>query len=197
MDALLRQSMSMCPFLKKTSPATLRTLSTSTTPARHVSPGGGSISNLQVLARRCPVMGKAIAVQAAKTGHCGFNGVFGGTRAYGGYGSKAKLHTTRAKHASVAENMLRRENQGVPVYRAIHWGFDTDKEQRRSLNPLNLLPRLIEMPLFLVLDLHPLPPANLTTKDSTIMSLTRSIKTTRIATSTTSIALPVNSLKPI
>ena len=67
------------------------------------------MSNLQVLARRCPVMGKAMAVQAAKTGNCGLNGVFGGTRAYGG---KAKIHTTRTQHASVAADMLRRNDQG-------------------------------------------------------------------------------------
>ena len=114
MDALLRQSRSMCPFLNKTSPATLRTLSTSTTAAaRHVSPGGGSMSNLQVLARRCPVMGKAMAVQASKTGNCGLNGVFGGTRAYGG---KAKIHTTRAQRASVAADMLRRNEQRMSPF---------------------------------------------------------------------------------
>ena len=67
------------------------------------------MSNLQVLARRCPVMGKAMAVQSAKTGQCGLNGVFGGTRAYGG---KAKIHTTGKQHASVASNMMRREQNG-------------------------------------------------------------------------------------
>ncbi|KAF3930078.1 hypothetical protein ABW19_dt0204975 [Dactylella cylindrospora] len=66
MEALLRQSKSVCPFLKKTSPSTLRALSTSTS---HV-PGiaGGKMSNLQILARRCPVMGKALAVQSARNG---------------------------------------------------------------------------------------------------------------------------------
>ncbi|MCJ1257933.1 mitochondrial 5-aminolevulinate synthase [Lignoscripta atroalba] len=102
MDALLRQSRSMCPFLQKTSPATLRSLSTST---RHVSSGGGTISNLQVLARRCPVMGKAMAVQSAKSSNAGLGGVFGGVRAYGG---KAKLHTTRGQQATVDTDPLRR-----------------------------------------------------------------------------------------
>ena len=106
MDALLRQSRSMCPFLNKTSPATLRSLSTST---RHVSPGGGTISNLQVLGRRCPVMGKALAVQSARTGNTGLNGVFGGTRAYSG---KAGLHTSRAQHATVDTGVLRRDVNG-------------------------------------------------------------------------------------
>jgi len=106
MEALLRQSRSMCPFLNKTSPATLRSLSTTT---RHASPGGGSMSNLQVLARRCPVMGKAMAVQSAKTGNCGLNGVFGGVREYGG---KAKIHTSRAHQASVAPDVVRPKNDG-------------------------------------------------------------------------------------
>ena len=56
------------------------------------------MSNLQLLARRCPVMGKAMAMQMAKTGNIGLNGAFGGARAYSG---KAKLHTTRAQHAVV------------------------------------------------------------------------------------------------
>lgn len=68
------------------------------------------MSNLQVLARRCPVMGKAMAVQTAKSGKCGLNGVFGGVRAYGG---KAKIHTSRAHQASVAPNLIRREEDGM------------------------------------------------------------------------------------
>ena len=94
----------MCPFLNKTSPATLRSLSTTT---RHVSPGGGTMSNLQVLARRCPVMGKAMAVQSGKTSNNPLNGVFGGVRAYGG---KAKMHTSRTRHAQVAPDVLKNEN---------------------------------------------------------------------------------------
>ena len=73
------------------------------------------MSNLQVLARRCPVMGKAMVVQSSKSGHCALNGVFGGTRAYGGYGGyggKAKMHTTRAQHANVATNMMKRDEHG-------------------------------------------------------------------------------------
>ncbi|KAK6542438.1 mitochondrial 5-aminolevulinate synthase [Orbilia ellipsospora] len=67
MEALLRQSRAVCPFLKKTSPSTLRALSTSTSTVQHA-PGiaGGKMSNLQILARRCPVMGKAMAVRSAR-----------------------------------------------------------------------------------------------------------------------------------
>ena len=116
MEALLKQSRSMCPFLNKTSPATLRSLSTTTTTTRHVSPGGGTMSNLQVLARRCPVMGKAINVQAAKTGTTPLNGVFGGVRAYGG---KAKIHTSRQQKASVASDMLRDRSHGISSHRVL------------------------------------------------------------------------------
>lgn len=70
------------------------------------------MSNLQVLARRCPVMGKAMVAQSSKTGHCALNGAFGGTRAYGGYGGKAKMHTTRAQHANVAINTLKGAEHG-------------------------------------------------------------------------------------
>ncbi|MCJ1275537.1 mitochondrial 5-aminolevulinate synthase [Puttea exsequens] len=112
METLLRQSRSMCPFLSKTSPATLRSLSTAT--ARHASPGGGTMSNLQVLARRCPVMGKAMTVQSAKNNKNVLSGVFGGTRAH--HGGKARIHTSRAHHASVEPEVVRREND-VPIHR--------------------------------------------------------------------------------
>ena len=57
-------------------------------------------------------MGKAMAVQSAKTGKVGLNGVFGGARAYGG---KAKLHTSRAHHATVDTGVLRRDTNGMVV----------------------------------------------------------------------------------
>ena len=109
METLLRQSRQMCPFLNKTSPATLRSLSTST---HRASPCGGTMSNLQVLARRCPMMGKAIAIQTAKTGSNGLAGVFGGARAYGTYSGKAKLHTSRVSNATVDYGVLRQRNNG-------------------------------------------------------------------------------------
>ncbi len=69
------------------------------------------MSNLQVLARRCPVMGKAMAAQSTKNGQCGLNGVFGGTRAYGG---KARMHTTGKQHANVATgNVIGSEQNGM------------------------------------------------------------------------------------
>lgn len=106
MEALLRQSRSMCPFLNKTPVKTLRSLSTATRP---ISPGGGTISNLQVIARRCPVMGKAMAVQSGKAGSPGLSGAFGCKRHYAG---KAKIHTTRAPDATVKIEPLRDLHKG-------------------------------------------------------------------------------------
>lgn len=65
------------------------------------------MSNLQVLARRCPMMGKAMAIQSAKTGNNALNGVFGGARAYGSRSGKAMLHTSRVNHATVDPGLLR------------------------------------------------------------------------------------------
>lgn len=69
------------------------------------------MSNLQVLARRCPIMGKAMAVQTAKSGNAPLGGVYGGIRAYHG---KANLHTTRSQRATVDSEMIR-PAQGEPV----------------------------------------------------------------------------------
>ncbi|THV48035.1 hypothetical protein BGAL_0272g00140 [Botrytis galanthina] len=112
MEAVLK-GRAMCPFLQKTSPATLRSLSTSTRP--HASPGGGSMSNLQTIAGRCPVMGKALAVQTAKAGKVGFGGVTAmkAIRAFSGKVStgKAKLHTSRSHEArAVEDTVFGREN---------------------------------------------------------------------------------------
>lgn len=73
MESLLSQSKRLCPFLKKTSPTTLRALSTSAAASNAAlvptsGPVGGAMSNLQVIARRCPVMSKALAVQSVRLG---------------------------------------------------------------------------------------------------------------------------------
>ena len=70
------------------------------------------MSNLQILGRRCPVMGKALAVQSAKTGYSGLGGVFGGTK---GYKSKASLHTTRASLATVNPGVFERHGDGESI----------------------------------------------------------------------------------
>ncbi|KAK7703943.1 mitochondrial 5-aminolevulinate synthase [Diaporthe eres] len=134
MDAVLRQSKAMCPFMKKASPATLRALSTSTRPAAKAtsSPCGGTMSRLQGLAYRCPVMGKALAVQSAKVGGISSTSGIAGlsTRsvstkhAHGsghahGHGprmSKRCLHSSRSNEARAVETPVipGREKAHVP-----------------------------------------------------------------------------------
>ena len=109
METLLNQSRAMCPFLKRTNPATLRSLSAAASPS--ASPGGGIISNLQIIARRCPVMSKALAVQSSRlasarpftTGSAGANfGNAHGVKAFNSSaGSTKNLHTTARDGASV------------------------------------------------------------------------------------------------
>lgn len=55
-------------------------------------------------------MGKALAVQSVKNSAFSLGGVFGGTR---GYKSKANMHTTGARHATVAPDVLQRPNAGM------------------------------------------------------------------------------------
>ncbi|PLN76744.1 mitochondrial 5-aminolevulinate synthase [Aspergillus taichungensis] len=79
MEALARRSLKMCPFLRRTVPATLRSLSTS--PSGH-----RASSSLQAIASRCPVMNKAMAVQSARVGR----------RLSGHRGNQARSHATLA-----------------------------------------------------------------------------------------------------
>ncbi|KAJ5775709.1 uncharacterized protein N7511_000720 [Penicillium nucicola] len=116
MEALLQQSRTMCPFLKRTSPTTLRTLSTATRPSS--SPGGGTMSNLQVLGRRCPVMSKALAVQSARLhGTKRFTscaaGVAGMQPLRVPTGKRA-LHTTGGHPASLASGGYEKNERGRP-----------------------------------------------------------------------------------
>lgn len=61
MESLLKQGKQVCPFLKRSSPATLRMLATSNSSAR-----GYRVSALTSAATQCPVIGKALAVQLRK-----------------------------------------------------------------------------------------------------------------------------------
>jgi 5-aminolevulinate synthase len=68
------------------------------------------MSNLQTIARRCPIMGKALAVQTAKSGKVGLGGVaaLGAIRAFSGKASagKARLHTSPQREARAVEDTL-------------------------------------------------------------------------------------------
>jgi len=119
METLLRQSRTVCPFLSKTSPATLRSLST-TAAGHDVSPGTGSMSNLQVLGRRCPIMGKALAVQSARIGNSTLAGAFGGVRAHHSRAHRAKLHTSTVKEAQAVDlEDLRAQQAPIPFPHAV------------------------------------------------------------------------------
>lgn len=109
MEAALRQSKAVCPFLKKTSPATLRALSTEAAPRNQVARlGGGVMSNLQVLGRRCPIMGQALMLQSAKGGRLPKMSGVAAIRAFSGkvIAGKAKLHTSAPKEARAMEGIL-------------------------------------------------------------------------------------------
>jgi 5-aminolevulinate synthase len=105
MDAVLRQSKAVCPFLKKASPATLRALSTATRPT--TSPCGGTMSKLQMLGQRCPVMGKAMAIQTARAGRPAMPPSAAVARlCTAAGGGKAKLHTSRPNGARAVDGAL-------------------------------------------------------------------------------------------
>lgn len=112
---MLQQSRAMCPFLKRTSPTTLRTLATATRP----SATGGTMSNLQVLARRCPVMSKALAVQSARMGGTKrFTSCAAGVSSIKPFKTstgKRALHTTGGHPASLAPGTYAKNEQGNSI----------------------------------------------------------------------------------
>ncbi|PQK12628.1 hypothetical protein BB8028_0003g12440 [Beauveria bassiana] len=111
MDSVLRQSKAMCPFLKAASPATLRAMSTTARP-RPSSPCGGTMSKLQVYAHRCPVMGKALAVQSSKYAS------LPAIRAFSGHAkpARASIHTSRNQEARAVETpFLNGRDNAAPV----------------------------------------------------------------------------------
>ncbi|EER27290.1 5-aminolevulinate synthase, mitochondrial precursor, putative [Coccidioides posadasii C735 delta SOWgp] len=113
MEALLQQSRSLCPFLSKTSPSTLRSLSTSTRPHAS-SPGGGTISNLQVIAKRCPIMSKALAVQSSRmAAGCPIKGL-GAAMRVSVHGKRA-MHTSAVRHANVRDEVNKKAQRVPPV----------------------------------------------------------------------------------
>jgi 5-aminolevulinate synthase len=128
MDTVLRQSKAMCPFLKTASPATLRAMSTAATPRPKAiaaaSPCGGTMSKLQVFAQRCPVMGKALAIQSARHGGgaavAGIRAMSGGkpssSNGAGNNSGKAAIHTSRVQGARTVDNPLYEGPAKTPVH---------------------------------------------------------------------------------
>lgn len=75
------------------------------------------MSNLQIIARRCPIMGKALAVQTAKAGKMGLGGA-AAIRTFSGRvnSGKAKLHTSRPYEARAVEGILVNEKGKCFIY---------------------------------------------------------------------------------
>jgi 5-aminolevulinate synthase len=80
------------------------------------------MSNLQVLASRCPIMGKALAVQSSRSANTALAGAFGGVRAYHAKVDRAKFHSASSKEAQVdvginrnTQGMLLRESRNGPI----------------------------------------------------------------------------------
>ena len=62
MESLLRQGKQVCPFLKRSSPASLKMLASSYSTTSY----GNRTSALTTAATHCPVIGKALLLQHAK-----------------------------------------------------------------------------------------------------------------------------------
>lgn len=77
------------------------------------------MSNLQVLARRCPVMSKALAVQSARmSGTKRFTSSAAGVptiKPFKAPTGKRALHTTGGHPASLARNTYEKNEQGNPI----------------------------------------------------------------------------------
>lgn len=122
MDSVLRQSKAVCPFLKKSSPATLRALSTVVRPQAAAtaasSPCGGTMSKLQLYANRCPIMGKAIAVRSAHYGRADMpkRSAVAGLRAFNSASKagRAGIHTSRPEGARLEDSLLGRTQVQPP-----------------------------------------------------------------------------------
>lgn len=105
MEAALRQSVAVCPFMKRTTPSQLRCLSSSSAPT-------GVMSRLQSYGSKCPVMGKAMSLQSRSgNASAAIRSVVGATaRSYHSKTSKADIHTSsQAKARAVDVNIIRNE----------------------------------------------------------------------------------------
>lgn len=75
------------------------------------------MSNLQIVARRCPVMGKALTVQSARAGDSALAGAFGGSRGYHSKVPRARLHTTRPNEAQAVDTSPLRKDRSTLFYK--------------------------------------------------------------------------------
>lgn len=96
------------------------------------------MSNLQTIARRCPVMGSAMAVQSAKTGGkvaFGAIAALKGIRGFSGKAStgKAKLHTSSTVEARPMDGILMGEKrESISRHISLRIITDTPQSPRSS-----------------------------------------------------------------
>src|SRR6266540_193414 len=71
MEAIVNHCKKACPFLHNSTTATLRKLSRMPAPAGSTSEAGGNVRTnaLTTMAQKCPVMGKAMAIQSKNYFH--------------------------------------------------------------------------------------------------------------------------------
>lgn len=96
------------------------------------------MSNLQLIARRCPVMGKALSQQSARSSNAALSGAFGGARAYHAkvpHARAAKLHTTASKEAQVDEVRRERRDFAMPTARGANVQEQRDNRQMNAAPP--------------------------------------------------------------
>jgi hypothetical protein len=78
------------------------------------------MSNLQTIARRCPIMGKALAIQSVKSNKIGLAAVagLGAVRSIHNKVSegKARLHTSRPHEARAVDDSLFGRDKGMCLY---------------------------------------------------------------------------------
>lgn len=107
----LRQSAKVCPFLKSSSPQQLRSLSSTSAPS-------GIMSRLQSYGKKCPVMGKAMALQSSKNAAAtstALRNAIGSVRQYQTKTTRAGMHTSGiAKARAVDVSIMRDEPSHFP-----------------------------------------------------------------------------------
>ena len=71
------------------------------------------MSNLSILASRCPVMGKAMASRGPMAPGSSFRNQYGSIRSFGEYSGKARLHTSGLQAATVDSALIRNDRNGM------------------------------------------------------------------------------------
>jgi 5-aminolevulinate synthase len=94
-------------------------------------PGGGAMSNLQLTAKRCPIMSKALTVQS---GRSAMASAIGSQRAYHAKVPRAKLHTTAPKEARAVEMPSTGRREHVPFAHHAPAAYSAQQQQHGQQN---------------------------------------------------------------